>query len=139
MHMSLALTKSVEEAHEAVEPTTMTMTSDGGPCIPSPSNRPSKQPSERANGHGVARGCLFSPFPPSTTPAATADGWLHLDERALCLWAISTCSSSSSLITSSSGCCHGCGEGVMCVDVPLPRMTMMMMMVDGGRSVPKPS
>ncbi|EGD82394.1 hypothetical protein PTSG_03037, partial [Salpingoeca rosetta] len=41
--------------------------------------------------------------------AATADGWLHLDERALCLWAISTTSSSSSFVTNNSGCGRGCG------------------------------
>ncbi|EGD79420.1 hypothetical protein PTSG_09989, partial [Salpingoeca rosetta] len=61
----------VEEAHEAVEPTTMT--SDGA------------------------------------TPTATADGWLHLDELALCISPISSSSSSSSLVPNSSGCCRGCG------------------------------
>ncbi|EGD76927.1 hypothetical protein PTSG_07268 [Salpingoeca rosetta] len=58
-----------EEAHEAVEPTTMTMTSDG---------------------------------------ATTADVWLHLDERALCILSISS-SSSPSLVPNSSGSGHGRG------------------------------
>ncbi|EGD74750.1 hypothetical protein PTSG_12398 [Salpingoeca rosetta] len=58
-----------EEAHEAVEPTTMKMTSD----------------------------------------EAAADGWLHLDERALCLWAISSSSSSSSSLVTNSGCDRECG------------------------------
>ncbi|EGD79103.1 hypothetical protein PTSG_02069 [Salpingoeca rosetta] len=62
-----------------------------------------------------------------------------VDELALCLSSISSISSSSSLsslVTNSSGCGRGCGGGVMCVDVPLPRMTMTMM-VDGGRSLPE--
>ncbi|EGD77633.1 hypothetical protein PTSG_08726 [Salpingoeca rosetta] len=73
LHMSLALMKSVEEAHEAVEPATMTMmTSDGA-------------------------------------AATTADVWLHLDELAFRLSAISSSSSSSSLVPNSSGCGYGCG------------------------------
>ncbi|EGD74413.1 hypothetical protein PTSG_06423, partial [Salpingoeca rosetta] len=82
---------AVEEVHEAVEPTTMTMTM---------MKRASK-------GHGVARGRLFSPFPPPAA-ATTADVWLHLDERALCILSISS-SSSPSLVPNSSGCGHRCG------------------------------
>ncbi|EGD78221.1 hypothetical protein PTSG_12839, partial [Salpingoeca rosetta] len=85
-----------EEAHEAVEPTTMTVTGDGGHAS-SPSNRPAKQPSERANGHGQYQqqlmcGCI-------------------VDELAFRLSSIST-SLSSSLVTNSSGCDHGYGGGM---------------------------
>ncbi|EGD74098.1 hypothetical protein PTSG_12361 [Salpingoeca rosetta] len=66
----------VEEAHEAVEPTTMTMTSDAG-----------ERPTEMCQ--QLMAGCI-------------------LDELALCLSSIS-CSSSSSLVTNSSDCDHGCG------------------------------
>ncbi|EGD77634.1 hypothetical protein PTSG_12782 [Salpingoeca rosetta] len=62
----------VEEAHEAVEPTKMTMTSDAAPT------------------QLLMCGCI-------------------LDELALCLLSISSCSSSSSLVANSSGCDHGCG------------------------------
>ncbi|EGD81247.1 hypothetical protein PTSG_13164 [Salpingoeca rosetta] len=108
LHISVALMKSVEEAHEAVEPTTMMKVR--GPCIPSPSNRPSKAAERASKGHGVARGRLFSPFPPPATTATTTadDVWLHLDALALCLSSISTCSSSS-LVTNSSDCDRGCG------------------------------
>ncbi|EGD79105.1 hypothetical protein PTSG_09832 [Salpingoeca rosetta] len=115
----------VGEAHEALEPTTMTMTSDAGPCIPSPSNRPTKQPSERAKDtawQGAQQqqqqlmcGCI-------------------VDELALC---ISPISSSLVVVTGHQQQRLRPWE-VMCVDVPLPRMTTMIV-VGGGRSLPKPS
>ncbi|EGD80002.1 hypothetical protein PTSG_10278 [Salpingoeca rosetta] len=88
LHMSLALMKSVGEANEAVEPTTMTMTSD---------------------------------------EATTADVWLHLDERALCILSISS-SSSPSLVPNSSGCGHGCGG---CIARRCAVVTTTMMVVSG--------
>ncbi|EGD79555.1 hypothetical protein PTSG_10405, partial [Salpingoeca rosetta] len=106
---------NAREAHEAVEPTTMTMTSAEGPCIPSPSNRPTKQPSERAKdtawqgAQQLMAGCI-------------------VDELALCLSSIS-CSSSSSLVTNSSGCGHGCGG----CDVRLCAVASHDVDDDGGR------
>ncbi|EGD83286.1 hypothetical protein PTSG_03896, partial [Salpingoeca rosetta] len=84
----------VEEAHEAVEPTTMTMTS---------------AEAERASkGHGVARGRCFHPFHHKQQQQQRMCGCI-VDELAPCLSSISTCSSSS-LVTNSSGSGRGCGE-----------------------------
>ncbi|EGD82371.1 hypothetical protein PTSG_11956, partial [Salpingoeca rosetta] len=108
----------VEEAYEAVEPTTMTMTSDEGSCIPLPSNQPTKQPSERAKDTAwqgaqhqqqLMCGCI-------------------VDERAICLSSIST-----SLVVVTGPQQQRLRPwimyGVMCVDVLLPRMTTMMTVV----------
>ncbi|EGD78598.1 hypothetical protein PTSG_11756 [Salpingoeca rosetta] len=111
LHMSVALMKSVEEAHEAVEPTTMmTMTSDEGPCIPLPSNRPTKQPSERAKDTAWQGAVCFHLFHQQQQQQQQPMSGCIVDELALCLSFMSTSpSSSSSLVANSSGCGHGCG------------------------------
>ncbi|EGD83251.1 hypothetical protein PTSG_03882 [Salpingoeca rosetta] len=64
LHMSVALTMSVEGAHEAVEPTTMTMTSDEGHAS---RLHPTDQASSRASEQRTRRGKGPFVFPVSTT------------------------------------------------------------------------
>ncbi|EGD80402.1 hypothetical protein PTSG_10657, partial [Salpingoeca rosetta] len=97
----------VEEAHEAVEPTTMKMTSDEGPCIRLHlSNRPTKQPSERAKDTAWQGAVCFHRFHQQQQQQQQPMSGCIVDELALCISSTSP-SSSSSLVANSSGCGHG--------------------------------
>ncbi|EGD81846.1 hypothetical protein PTSG_02561 [Salpingoeca rosetta] len=96
-HVSRSDECAVGEAHEAVKPTMMTMTtSDEATAVPDVAALWMNWPS--GSGPSPPRRRFWSP----TAAAAAMDV-----------------------------------EGVMCVDAPLPRMTTMI--VDGGRSLPRPS
>ncbi|EGD79835.1 hypothetical protein PTSG_12999, partial [Salpingoeca rosetta] len=132
LHMSVALTKSVEEAHEAVELTTMTMTSDEGErateMVMHPASiQPTKQPSERAKDTAWQGAVCFHRFHHQQQQQQLMCGCI-VDERAICLSSIST-----SLVVVTG---HQQQRllpwiliDVMCVDVPSPRATTMMVVV----------
>ncbi|EGD75348.1 hypothetical protein PTSG_06424 [Salpingoeca rosetta] len=127
LHMSLALTKSVEEAHEAVEPTTMTMTSAGGPRI---RLHPTDQASSRASEQRTRRGKGPFVFTVSTINTSSSNS------RCLAaLWmnwpSVSRPSPPSPRRRRhwSPTAAAAAMDGVMCVDMLLPCVTTLLLVV----------